>query len=42
MTKHLPAVVNFCRREQGLLVAEGNPQGIKSVADLAGKIEERL
>ncbi len=33
--KHLPAVVNFCRREQGLLVAEGNPQGIQSVADLA-------
>ena len=31
----LPAVVNFCRREQGLLVARGNPQGIRTVADLA-------
>jgi excisionase family DNA binding protein len=29
-----PAVVNFCRREQGLLVAGGNPRGIRSVADL--------
>jgi putative molybdopterin biosynthesis protein len=30
-----PAVVNFCRREQGLLVARGNPRGIAAVADLA-------
>ncbi len=30
-----PAVVNFCRREQGILVAAGNPRGIRSVADLA-------
>lgn len=30
----LPAVVNFCKREQGLLLAKGNPQGIRSVADL--------
>jgi len=30
-----PAVVNFCRREQGLLVARGNPHGIAAVADLA-------
>jgi len=30
-----PAVVNFCRREQGLLVASGNPHGIDAVADLA-------
>lgn len=29
-----PAVVNFCRREQGLLVARGNPKGITGVADL--------
>lgn len=29
-----PAVVNFCRREQGLLVAPGNPKGIRQVADL--------
>lgn len=30
----LPAVVNFCRRHQGLLVAKGNPKGIVTVADL--------
>ncbi len=31
----MPAVVNFSRREQGLLVAKGNPKKISSVADLA-------
>ncbi len=31
----LPAVVNFCKREQGLLVARGNPKGISEVKDLA-------
>lgn len=31
----LPAVVNFCRREQGILVAGGNPLGLRKVADLA-------
>jgi excisionase family DNA binding protein len=31
----IPAVVNFCRREQGILVAEGNPKKISGVADLA-------
>lgn len=30
----LPAVVNFSRREQGLLLAKGNPKGIRGVADL--------
>jgi molybdate-binding protein len=30
-----PAVVNFCRREQGILVAGGNPLGLRKVADLA-------
>ncbi len=30
----LPAVVNFCRREQGILLARGNPCGITSVGDL--------
>jgi putative molybdopterin biosynthesis protein len=30
-----PAVVNFCRREQGILVQKGNPKGIAGVADLA-------
>jgi excisionase family DNA binding protein len=28
------AVVNFCRREQGLLLAPGNPKGIAKIADL--------
>jgi len=31
----MPAIVNFCRREQGILVPKGNPKGISSVADLA-------
>lgn len=30
-----PVVVNFCRRRQGLVVAKGNPKGIRMVADLA-------
>ena len=30
----MPGVVNFCRREQGLLVAKGNPKGLQGVADL--------
>ncbi len=30
----MPAVVNFCRREQGILVQKGNPKSISSVADL--------
>jgi putative molybdopterin biosynthesis protein len=30
----MPAVVNFCRREQGLLLAPGNPKNIRGVADL--------
>ncbi|MGE4299701.1 MAG: substrate-binding domain-containing protein [Desulfovibrionaceae bacterium] len=34
--EHQPAIVNFCRREQGLLVAPGNPLGITSVADIPG------
>jgi excisionase family DNA binding protein len=32
--RELPAVVNFCRREQGIIVAPGNPKGIRSVGDL--------
>lgn len=31
--QELPAVVNFCRRRQGLIVAKGNPLGIESVGD---------
>ncbi|MFV0423161.1 substrate-binding domain-containing protein [Oleidesulfovibrio sp.] len=30
-----PAVVNFCLREQGLLVPKGNPAGISKVEDIA-------
>jgi excisionase family DNA binding protein len=30
----LPVLVNFCRREQGLVVAKGNPRAISSVSDL--------
>ena len=33
----LPAVVNFCRREQGLIIPQGNPQKIKSIADIGAK-----
>lgn len=33
----LPAVVNFCRREQGLLLPAGNPRGIEGVADIGAK-----
>jgi putative molybdopterin biosynthesis protein len=32
-----PAVVNFCRREQGLLLAKDNPKNIKTVDDLGKK-----
>jgi len=30
----MPAVVNFCRREQGILVPKGNPESIGAVSDL--------
>ena len=30
----MPAVVNFCRREQGILLAKGNPKNIQAVSDL--------
>ena len=30
----MPAIVNFCHREQGLLMANGNPKGIKGIAGL--------
>lgn len=33
----MPAVINFCRREQGLIVAKGNPLNIGLVTDLAKK-----
>ncbi len=34
--EEMPAVVNFCRRQQGILLRPGNPKQIASVADLAG------
>jgi len=33
----MPAVVNFCKREQGILVQKGNPKKINSIADIAGQ-----
>ena len=30
-----PAVVNFCRRMQGLILAPGNPKGVEGFGDLA-------
>jgi excisionase family DNA binding protein len=37
--EELPAVVNFCRREQGLFVPKGNPRNIEGVADIgAGEL----
>jgi len=32
--EELPAVVNFCRREQGFLIPKGNPRAIGSVVDI--------
>jgi len=31
---NLPAVVNFCRREQGIIVRRGNPKKISGIGDL--------
>ena len=31
----MPAIVNFCRREQGILVSKGNPKNIQVVNDFA-------
>lgn len=31
----LPGAVNFCKREQGLVVAKGNPKGVRRFEDLA-------
>jgi len=30
----VPGIINFCKREQGLLVAKGNPKKIKDIPDL--------
>lgn len=32
-----PAIVNFCKREQGILFSKGNPKKINKVADLGKK-----
>jgi excisionase family DNA binding protein len=37
--EELPAVVNFSRREQGLLVPKGNPRNIRGISDIgAGEL----
>lgn len=33
----IPAVVNFCYRKQGIIIAKGNPKEIHNVEDLAGR-----
>jgi excisionase family DNA binding protein len=33
----LPAVVNFCRREQGLIVPKGNPLRIRGIGDIGAR-----
>jgi excisionase family DNA binding protein len=33
----LPAVVNFCRREQGLIIEKDNPLNIRAMSDLGNK-----
>lgn len=33
----MPVVVNFCRRQQGLLLVKGNPKGLVGVDDLGRK-----
>jgi len=33
--EHMPAIVNFCKREQGILVKKGNPENIATISDLA-------
>jgi excisionase family DNA binding protein len=33
--EQMPAIVNFCRREQGILVRKGNPRKITGVVDFA-------
>ncbi len=32
---YMPAVINFCRREQGILVKKGNPGNIESISEFA-------
>ena len=30
----IPAIVNFCKREQGIIIAKGNPEKIRAISDL--------
>jgi excisionase family DNA binding protein len=39
--EQIPGVVNFCQREQGILISKGNPKNIECVADL-GKPDIRI
>lgn len=39
--EQVPGVVNFCQREQGILIPKGNPKNIECVADL-GKPDIRI
>jgi putative molybdopterin biosynthesis protein len=32
--EYMPAIVNFCKREQGILIKKGNPKKISGVSDL--------
>lgn len=36
-TGEYPAIINFCRREQGLLTPKGNPKKVKGIRDLGTK-----
>ena len=33
----MPAVINFCKREQGILIQKHNPKGLQAIADLGQK-----
>lgn len=35
--EQMPLVMNFCRREQGIVVPKGNPQNLQNVADIHAK-----
>jgi len=35
--ENMPAVINFCKREQGILIQKHNPKGLQAIADLGQK-----
>lgn len=39
--EQMPGIVNFCQREQGILLAKGNPKQIQGIADL-GKSDIKI